>query len=198
MKAPVRGAGGAVVGTVGIARDVSERVRAEEERAQLEARLARTQRLESVGRLAGGVAHDFNNMLTVILGCVDGLRSGLPGDSPLLAEVADLEQAGLRSREIIRQLLAFSRRQPVAPRPVDLDALVGGARATLSRLVGEDVEVELELGSSPWKVRIDPAQLDQLLVNLAANARDAMPDGGRLRISTAPHQVRARRRAGGG
>ena len=165
-------------------RDISERKRAEAEKARLESQLLHAQKLESVGRLAGGVAHDFNNMLSVILGYVELITSGLPASDPLLEPLGEIWKAACRSRDTTRQLLAFSRKQVIAPRAVDLNELVDNGRNTLSRLIGEDIELCFVPGAGLWKVEFDPSQAEQMLVNLIVNARDALPDGGRITIAT--------------
>ncbi len=152
---------------------------------QLEAQLQQAQRLESVGRLAGGVAHDFNNMLLVILGEAAVLEGALPPDHPERQSVEAILQAAQRSRELTRQLLAFSRKQVISPRVVDLNALVAATRQPLSRLIGADVDLSFEPAPALWPVRLDPSQLDQVLMNLVVNARDAMPEGGALSLRTA-------------
>ena len=160
---------------------------ASRERALVEtqAQLLHAQKIESVGRLAGGVAHDFNNMLTIILGEAELIREASPAGSACRESAGEISRAALRSREVTRQLLTFSRRQVVVPRAVDLNALAAGVRPTLARLLGEEVELVLSLAPGLWPVRIDPAQVDQILVNLAVNARDAMPVGGRITVETA-------------
>jgi two-component system cell cycle sensor histidine kinase/response regulator CckA len=165
-------------------RDISERKRAEAERARLESQLLHAQKLESVGRLAGGVAHDFNNMLSVILGYVELITGGLPTGDPLLEPLAEIWKAACRSRDTTRQLLAFSRKQVIAPRALDLNELVENGRNTLSRLIGEDIDLCFVPGAGLWKVEFDPSQVEQLLVNLVVNARDALPDGGRITLAT--------------
>jgi PAS domain S-box-containing protein len=173
------------VRTVGAVRDVTEVRLAEEERERLREQLGHAQRLESVGRLAGGVAHDFNNMLAVILGTVELIRGRLDGPAWLTADLVEIERAALHARDVTRQLLAFSRRQVISPRAVDLNELLASTRRTLARLIGEDVRLEVLPAPDLWPVRLDPFQVDQILVNLAVNARDAMPSGGRLTIETA-------------
>ncbi|MCE5243135.1 MAG: PAS domain S-box protein [Syntrophobacteraceae bacterium] len=168
-----------------ISRDITERKRADEEKQKLAEQLRQAQKMEAIGRLAGGVAHDFNNMLGVILGYAELLKSKLPPGDGLLCDVMEIERAGLRSRDITRQLLAFSRKQVVAPRKVEINALIDGMLKTLSKLIGEDVELRFLPGKGASPVLIDPAQVDQILVNLGANARDAMPNGGTLAIETA-------------
>jgi PAS domain S-box-containing protein len=166
-------------------RDLTERKRAEAERARLEAQLLHAQKLESVGRLAGGVAHDFNNMLSVILGYTELITSNLPTDDPLRGPLGEIEKAATRSRDTTRQLLAFSRKQVIVPRAVDLNALVENARNSLLRLIGEDIELAFVPGAGLWRVAFDPSQLEQILVNLIVNARDALPEGGRIVMETA-------------
>ena len=165
--------------------DITERKRAEEEKARLEEQLRQAHKMESVGRLAGGVAHDFNNMLTVILGYVELMKSQLSGDDSLLKYVLEVEKAGLHSRDITRQLLAFSRKQIIAPKPVNLNELITSTQQTLARLIGEDIDLRFYPEKNLWRVKFDPSQVDQILVNLAVNARDAMPTGGKLTIETA-------------
>ena len=158
-------------------RDISER-------KQLEAELLQSQKMESIGRLAGGVAHDFNNILTAVLGHVSLARLGAPSDPNLHAELDDIQRAAERAAELTRQLLAFARRQVIEPTVLDLNERVEGMRRLLGRLIGEDVELRTDLTPGTWPVRADLAQLEQALVNLALNARDAMPHGGQLAIST--------------
>jgi PAS domain S-box-containing protein len=165
--------------------DITERKQAEEEKAKLESQLLQAQKMESVGRLAGGVAHDFNNMLSVILGYAALMKSKLPAGDPLLKNVLEIERAGMRSRDITRQLLAFSRKQIIAPKPVNLNDLITDTQTTLARLIGEDIDLRFYPEKDLWKIKFDPSQIDQILMNLAVNARDAMPDGGRLTIETA-------------
>jgi two-component system cell cycle sensor histidine kinase/response regulator CckA len=165
--------------------DITKRKAAEEARSNLEIQLVQAQKMESVGRLAGGVAHDFNNMLTVILGYSELIKARLDEGNPLLALVSEIERAAGRSRDLTRQLLAFSRKQIIAPRPVDLNDLVMATKKTLTRLIGEDIDLHFHPKRDLWKIMFDPSQIDQILVNLAVNARDAMPDGGKLTIETA-------------
>jgi two-component system cell cycle sensor histidine kinase/response regulator CckA len=148
-----------------------------------EARLAAAGRLETIGRLAGGIAHDFNNLLTAILGGAEAMRA--TGLAPAAAtELAGLEDAARRGAALVAQLLAFARQQRLQPRILDLNAAVAGIAPLLRRLLGERVRLELSLEEPGRRVRVDPAQLDQVLLNLAANARDAMPDGGTVTLAT--------------
>ena len=160
------------------ARDLSERV-------ELESRLLQAQKLESIGQLAGGVAHDFNNILTSILGHVSMARLGAPRDPQLHAELDDIQRSADRAAELTRQLLAFARRQVIEPKVLDLNELVDGMRRLMSRVIGEHIALTTDLSGQLWPIKADPAQLEQAIVNLAINARDAMPGGGRLRLATA-------------
>jgi two-component system, cell cycle sensor histidine kinase and response regulator CckA len=154
------------------------------DRKALEADLLQAQKIESVGRLAGGIAHDFNNLLTVILGQAELLALDLPADSPHLEGVTQIRVAAESGSSLTRQLLGFARRQLVAPQVVDLNALARRVPALMGRLLGEDVSLELVLAEDPPHVRVDPAQFDQVLMNLVVNARDAMPVGGRVELRT--------------
>ncbi|GFO55103.1 hypothetical protein GMSM_21100 [Geomonas sp. Red276] len=167
----------AVVGTLCFGIDVTEHRRTE-------GLLAQSQKMESVGQLAGGVAHDFNNMLSVILGYAQICQVEVPPDSPLSPYIQEITRAGERSKEIVRQLLAFSRKEIVSPREVNLNTHYLETEKTLSRLLGEQVILSFRPSQGLWPVRIDPCQADQILINLAVNARDAMPQGGSLIIRT--------------
>jgi PAS domain S-box-containing protein len=162
--------------------DVTDRKDAESERLKLEGQLRQSQRLESIGRLAGGVAHDFNNLLTVILGCADSLLSRDGLDPHERTDLHEISEAAQRAASLTRQLLAFSRQQVLQPRIIDVKDVVTQATRMLRRVLGEDIELALEVDSAPALVFADPGQLEQVLVNLAVNARDAMPAGGDLTI----------------
>ncbi len=166
------------------ARDITERKRAEEEKTKLESQLIQAQKMESIGRLAGGVAHDFNNMLSVILGYAALMKSRLPAGDPLMNNVVEIEKAGNRSKDITNQLLAYSRKQIIAPRPVDLNDLITATQTTIARLIGEDIDLHFSPEKDLGKIKIDPSQVDQIIMNLAVNARDAMPGGGKLTLAT--------------
>jgi two-component system cell cycle sensor histidine kinase/response regulator CckA len=155
------------------------------ERVQLQRDLAQAQKLEAIGRLAGGVAHDFNNVLTAILGSSELLLLDTPRDATAREEIEIIRDAATRAQDLIRQLLAFSARQVLQPAVIDLNALVKNLGRMLRRLIGEDLALATELAPDLGSVRVDPGQVEQVLVNLAVNARDAMPDGGRLTIRTA-------------
>jgi PAS domain S-box-containing protein len=168
-----------------VARDVSERLRAAEERAKLEARLRQATKMEAVGRLAGGIAHDFNNLLTAIGGYGELALARLADDDSVRRPVEDMVRAGERAARLTGQLLAFSRRQVLQPEVLCLNDVVLGVETMLARLLGERVEIVTELDPGLGSARADRGQLEQVLVNLAINARDAMPAGGRVRIETA-------------
>ena len=153
-------------------------------RRELEERLRQATRLEAVGVLAGGVAHDFNNLLTSVLGHAELILGDVRGDDPIRPDLEEIRRAAHRAAELTRQLLAFSRRQVVAPRVVDLNHVIEGVATMLRRLLGEDITLDLDLARDLTPVFADAAQLEQVVVNLAANARDAMPKGGRLTIRT--------------
>ena len=154
------------------------------ERRKLEGQLRQSQKMEAVGKLAGGIAHDFNNLLTVITGYSELLLSQLGEESPLGKEVEEIKRAGERAASLTHQLLAFSRRQVLQPKVVDLNEVVSNIEKMLRRLIGENVELRTFLGTGLWSVKADPGQIEQVLVNLVVNARDAMPVGGKLTIET--------------
>ena len=155
------------------------------ERVQLHHHLAQAQKLEAIGRLAGGVAHDFNNVLTAILGSAELLLLDTPRGTDAREEVEIIRDAAQRAQELIRQLLAFSARQVLQPAVTDLNDLIKNLTRMLRRLIGEDLALTTELADDLGAVRVDPGQVEQVLMNLAVNARDAMPDGGQLTIRTA-------------
>jgi two-component system, cell cycle sensor histidine kinase and response regulator CckA len=183
VKFPLRDAEGQLYAVCTIATDITERRRSAEERAELEARLVQAQRLESVGQLAGGVAHDFNNLLSVILTCVGFATRELPADNPVREDVEESGRAADRAAALTRQLLMFSRREVVTPQIVDVSALVRDLERLLNRTLSERVALRISCGPDVVPVLIDPRQLEQVLVNLAVNARDAMPEGGTLSIA---------------
>jgi two-component system cell cycle sensor histidine kinase/response regulator CckA len=166
-----------------VARDISGRRQAERERARLEEQLRQAQKMEAVGRLAGGVAHDFNNLLTALIGHAELIRAELRPDDPLIPEIDEIRQVGERAAELTGQLLTFSRKQVISPRVVEPGAALERAQKMLARIIGEQIELCFA-SNAAGRIKIDPAQLDQILVNLAINARDAMPSGGTLRFET--------------
>ena len=155
------------------------------ERKALEEQFFRAQRMESVGKLAGGIAHDFNNVLTVVSGYAEFIRSRAAEGDPIALDAGEIQRAAGRAATLVRQLLAYSRRQLVQPRVISLNEAVAEMQSMLLRALGEDVEVVTVLDPALGHVRIDPAQLEQIILNLAVNARDAMPAGGKLTIETA-------------
>jgi two-component system cell cycle sensor histidine kinase/response regulator CckA len=174
----------AVHGIVVNSRDVTERREAEEALRRSEQQLLQVQKMEAVGRLAGGVAHDFNNLLTAIRGNAELLLADIPPDSQSREDVEEIRRAADRAAALTRQLLAFSRRQVLQPRLLDLNQSVAEMQRMLRRLLGEDVELATRLDPHLRRVRADPAQVEQVILNLAVNARDAMPHGGVVMVCT--------------
>ncbi len=154
------------------------------EQKRLESQLQQSQKMEAVGRLAGGIAHDFNNLLTVILGYSDSILHKLREDNPLRDKVSEIKAAGQRAANLTSQLLAFSRKQILQPQTLELNNVICGISQMLRRILGEDIEIALHLAADLGQVRADVTQLEQVVVNLAVNARDAMPQGGQLVIET--------------
>jgi two-component system cell cycle sensor histidine kinase/response regulator CckA len=181
---PVRGPAGEVVGAISVNQDISERHAAEEALRQSEQQLRQAQKMEAVGKLAGGIAHDFNNLLTGILSYCDLILQELRGGDPIRTDVEQIRHAGLRAAGLTRQLLAFSRRQVLQPRVLSLNSTVAELDGMLRRLLAADILLESELDASLGHVLADPGQIEQVVVNLVVNARDAMPRGGRVRIAT--------------
>jgi len=161
-----------------IARDVTER-------RLLEERLAQSEKIESIGRLAGGIAHDFNNLLTAILGYTELLLTRRAADDPERADLEEIQRAGKRASSLTHQLLAFSRKQVLMPKDVDLNQTVVSLQTMLERLIREDITLSYELAPAPAVVRIDPGQIEQVILNLVLNARDALPSGGQIRVDVA-------------
>ncbi len=152
------------------------------DRKQLEAQLRQSQKMEAIGRLAGGVAHDFNNLLSVIAGYAELILRGLPADSPQRGKGEEILKASARAAALTRQLLAFSRQQVLQPKIFDLNAVVSEMQAMLERLIGVDIILDTRLDPHLGRVRADPGQVEQVVMNLVVNARDAMPDGGRIAL----------------
>ncbi|HTN76993.1 MAG TPA: PAS domain S-box protein [Pirellulaceae bacterium] len=168
----------------GFTRDISERQRTEQTRQTLERQLHQSQKMEAIGLLAGGVAHDFNNLLTIICGYSEMLLGDLPASDPKRGPLQAISEAGDQAADLTRQLLAFSRKSVLEPKVIDLNAVVHDTEKMLRRLIGEDVLLTTQLTAAQALVKVDPGQMRQLLINLAVNARDAMPQGGKLIVST--------------
>ena len=171
--------------TLVMARDVTDRIRAEQARQAAEEQLRQSQKMEAVGQLTGGVAHDFNNILTIIMANTDALQEEESLDEPVRKRLGQIAKAVMRAAELTRQLLAYSRKQPLRPQPTDIDALVTTTGLMLRRVLGAEIEIVPSLAGDLWPVNVDRTQLETALVNLCVNARDAMPGGGRLSIETA-------------
>ena len=172
-------------GAKAVFHDMTEHKKAEEDRKKLEAQFQQSQKLEAIGSLAGGVAHDFNNILTVIIGNAELLSISLGKDNPLQGRVEEISKGGERAASLTRQLLAFSRRQVLQPQVLDLNGIIPNMDKMLRRLIGEDIDLETVLAPELGRVEADPGQIEQVIMNLAVNARDAMPTGGKLTIETA-------------
>ena len=174
--------------TIVIISDVTEKKQAAAEKEKLEVQLRHSQKMEAVGQLAGGVAHDFNNILTAILGNAElalaALSSKFPSDDPLLQGLRQIERSAERASGLTRQLLAFSRRQVSQPTTFDLNHTLTDMEKMLHRLLVEDIELSIHLSTSPIRVHADPGQIEQVIMNLVVNARDAMPDGGTITMDT--------------
>jgi two-component system cell cycle sensor histidine kinase/response regulator CckA len=167
-----------------VVRDITERHHAEQVRERLEEQLRQAQKMEAIGLLAGGIAHDFNNLLTIINGYSDMLLNAVPPDDALHGPATEIRNAGERARTLTRQLLMFSRQQVLEPKVIDLNQIVVGAETMLRRLIEEDVRLVTALQPRLQCIKADPGQIEQTLINLCVNARDAMPGGGTLRIET--------------
>jgi PAS domain S-box-containing protein len=174
----IRDAEGNITNFVSNGRDYSERLR-------LEAQLLQSQKMDAIGRLAGGIAHDFNNLLTIITSYSELALDSIAAESPAQSRIQEILAAARRAAELTRQMLAFSRKQPQALRVAELNPVVSGIVKTLSRLIGEDIELVFIPGERLGRIRLDPVQIEQILMNLAANSRDAMPQGGQCTIETA-------------
>jgi signal transduction histidine kinase/CheY-like chemotaxis protein len=171
-------------GTCVLSLDITEAKRTATALVRSQEQLQHAQKMEAVGRLAGGVAHDFNNLLSVIMSYASLAQSDLPTGDPMSADLDEIVTAAQRAADLTRQLLAFSRPQAVAPRIIDLNAVLAGTEKMVRRLVGEDIHVRTVLAADLGRVRLDPGQVEQVLMNLVVNARDAMPGGGSLVIET--------------
>ncbi len=186
-KFPLRNMQGAITGLGGVATDITDGKRAEEEKGRLEAQLQHAQKMESVGQLAGGVAHEFNNMLSVIIGyaqvAIMKLEAGEPSP-PVITCLTEIRKAADRSADITRQLLAFARKQAIAPIAVELNETLVGMFRMIQQLIGEEIDLCWQPGANLWPVKVDPSQIDQILANLCLNARDAISGVGRIIIKT--------------
>lgn len=174
---PVRDGQGKITHFIATGRDLTERVR-------LEAQLIQAQKMNAIGRLAGGVAHDFNNLLTIITSYSEMALDEIASSTPLFNKIQEVLLAARRAAELTRQLLAFSRKQPRSLRIADLNEIIGSVAKTLPRLIGEDIEFSFTPGLGLGRARVDSVQIEQILMNLASNARDAMPEGGQFRVET--------------
>jgi two-component system cell cycle sensor histidine kinase/response regulator CckA len=180
----IRNEAGVALYGLGMLEDITERKRAEEDREKLQRQLIESQKMESIGRLAGGVAHDFNNLLTVINGYSQLILAKLSAADPLRANIAEIHKAGEHATGLTQKLLAFSRQQVMQPSLLDVNRVMSAMRPMLASLVGDDVELSFHLHPGATSIYADLQQLEQVVMNLAANARDAMPQGGRMVIST--------------
>lgn len=181
---PVKGENGEIESYVALKRDITEHLKLHEEREALEAKLIQAQKMEAIGRLAGGIAHDFNNMLNVILGYTEISLNELDGESWLKNNLLQIQIAGKRSADLTRQLLTFSRKQMVEPAVIDINSLIEENLKMLSRMIGEEISINFIPEKTLWKVKIDRSQVEQILANLAINARDAINGNGRITIET--------------
>ena len=175
---------GSVIGVLGISRDITERKRAEEEREKMQAQLIQAQKMESIGTLAGGVAHDFNNLLTTIQGYAQLAMMSLKESDPFYENFKEIQQASVRAAKLTRQLLLFSRQQPMDLHLMTLNETVDNLMKMLKRLIGEDITVQTDLDPNLWTNMADPGNMEQVIMNLVVNARDAMPEGKKITIKT--------------
>lgn len=181
---PIKNADGVITHFLAVKEEITERKQAEETKAKLEEQLRQAQKMESIGRLAGGVAHDFNNLLTVIHGYCALMQEQIPTGDPLMEDLGQIQRASERASSLTRQLLAFSRQQVLAPTVLDLNELIANLQKMLGRLIGEDITLETALQPELWPIIADPGQIEQVIMNLVVNARDAMPTGGKLTLET--------------
>jgi PAS domain S-box-containing protein len=175
---------GRIVGILKIMRDVSERKRVEDEKRRIEAQLLQSQKMEAIGTLAGGVAHDFNNMLTTIQGYTELAMTTLDEADPVYQNLKQVHHAAIRAADLTRQLLLFSRKQPMELVPLNINRTIDNLLKMLKRLIGEDIAIHTDLETGIWTIRADGGKIEQVLMNLAVNARDAMPDGGKITFKT--------------
>ena len=191
LKTPMYDAEGRLTGVLGIGRDITEHHRLVAEQGRLEAQLQQAQKMELVGRFAGSVAHDYNNMLGVILANADLALYHLPQVPPERKFLEEIQRAARHSANLTHQLLAFARRQPVEPCLLDLNTSVAAMKGVLGRLVGPEVQLVWTAAPTLWEIRMDPTQLDQVLTNLVVNARDAITGSGRIEVATANRTLEA-------
>ncbi|RPH39007.1 MAG: PAS domain S-box protein, partial [Desulfobulbaceae bacterium] len=184
IKFPRRNENGDIVGICGMTTEITERKQAEDERERLLEQLLQSRKMESIGRLAGGVAHDFNNMLGVILGHTELALLSVPSSEQVYGNLKEIEKAAQRSADLTRQLLAFARKQTIMPKVLNLNETVSGMLPMLRRLMGENIDLVWSPSDDLWPLKIDPAQVDQILANLCANARDSIVNVGKVMIST--------------
>jgi two-component system, cell cycle sensor histidine kinase and response regulator CckA len=196
-RSTVRDAEGVVIGFVDVSLDLTLTRREQEEKVALERRLHQSQKLDGIGRLAGGIAHDFNNLLTIVINYADLLDDKLPADDALATYVAEIREASERAARLTRQLLVFGRREVVKPQSMDVNLAIADVITLLRSTIGEDIEVRVDAASDLWPVGVDRSQLEQVLLNLALNARDAMPAGGCLSMTTRNESGAGGQRAGG-
>jgi len=188
---PILDPSGTVVSAIETITDVTER-------RKLQDQLTQAQKMEAIGTLAGGVAHDFNNILTVIIGYAYAVADALPPQDPIQESVEQILEASGRAAQLTRGLLAFGRKQIMSPQPTDLNAVVRAVEKLLRRLIGEDIDLEIALAQGPLVAMADAGQIEQVLMNLAVNARDAMPEGGTLSIATSSARLEEQRADGSG
>ncbi|NWF93758.1 MAG: PAS domain S-box protein [Syntrophaceae bacterium] len=181
----LRDSEGRITGIRSTIQDITERKKAEKEMSELQEQLRQSQKMEAVGRLAGGIAHDFNNILTVIKGYSQLSLLSLKEGDPLRENIEEIQKAADKARDLTGQLLAFSRRQIMEMRVIDLNAVLWNLEKMLRRIIGEDIELTMFLAKDLWSVKTDPGQMEQVIMNLVVNARDAMKEGGKLTIETA-------------
>ncbi|MFH2026442.1 MAG: PAS domain S-box protein [bacterium] len=180
----LRDKSGKFLGIMGVSRDISELKRSEKERENLQAQLLQSQKMEAVGNLAGGIAHDFNNLLTIISGYSQLILDRLDNNNPLRKNVEKIMKAGEQAASLTRQLLAFSRKLVLESKVMDLNTVVTDVEKMLERLIGEDIKMDTFLEPDLMHVKVDPGQIEQVIMNLVFNARDAMPDGGKITVKT--------------
>lgn len=184
IKTPMYDDQGNLIGVLGVGRDITLRKKTEEEKNRLKAELQQAQKMEAVGRLAGGVAHDFNNMLSIILGNTDLILDDLDASNPVIDNLHEIHKAAERSADLTRQLLAFARKQTIAPKVLNLNTAIDGMLKMLERLIGEDIDLVWRPLDALWKIKIDPSQIDQVLANFCVNSRDAIKSVGKVTIET--------------